>query len=137
VRFTPLDLRSSIEDPKGQTLFSNVQAAMRERFEEPGMSVPLLPLGVNSRMIGIIMGTEIFPHILFFAKCIVGTIGVISVITIIVASIEYYIHQYDKKRAEDMKEQIVTGLMGITIALIAYFVLSGIGPVFRAIFTAY
>jgi hypothetical protein len=80
------------------------------------------------------MGTEIFPHILFFFKCVVGTIGVLAILAIMAAGIEYYAHRYDEKRTEEMKEHVVTALTALTIALIAYFLLSGIGPVFRALF---
>jgi len=80
------------------------------------------------------MGTEIFPQILFFAKCVVGTIGAIAIITIIAALVEQYAHRSNEKHKEQMKEHIVTALITITIALIAYFLLSGVGPVFDLLF---
>jgi hypothetical protein len=80
------------------------------------------------------MGTEIFPAIIFFAKCVVGTIGVIGVIVIIAALIESYAHRTKTDYKEELKEHIVTGLMAIIVSLIAFFILSGIGPVFNLLF---
>lgn len=80
------------------------------------------------------MGTEIFPSILFFAQCVVIAIGAIGLLVIIVALVESWAHRTKKDYKEELKEHIVTGLLAITIALIAYVVLSGIGPVFNLLF---
>ncbi len=81
------------------------------------------------------MGTEILPKLLLFLKIIVGAVGVIGLLSIIMVCIEYSFRRSNKKRQEELKDHIVHGLTAVTIALLAYFILSAIGPVFRLLFS--
>lgn len=80
------------------------------------------------------MGTEIFPTLLLFAKFIVGAVGVIALLTMIAAALEYYIHRHDTNKKQEMKGHIVTSLIAIALVLVVYLLLSGIGPAFRILF---
>lgn len=79
------------------------------------------------------MGVEIFPVIVGFMEVIVGTVAAIALIIIVINARAYYRARQHKN--EPQKEQahsnIITALITITIALIAYFLLSSIGPAFR------
>lgn len=82
------------------------------------------------------MGTEIFPKILLLAQIVAGTIGVVSLLTVIAAYIEYKIHPHKKEKQEEAKGHMVNSLIAFTIILIVYFILSAIGPAFRILFAA-
>ncbi|MBI2411492.1 MAG: hypothetical protein HYV32_06395 [Candidatus Kerfeldbacteria bacterium] len=81
------------------------------------------------------MGTEIFPKILFFIQFVVGTIGVVTLLTVLISFISLLRHRNDKKMITQMREQIVSGLIAFIIILIVYVLFSGIGPAFRVLFS--
>lgn len=80
------------------------------------------------------MGTEILPVIMSFAKILLIVVGVVMLLTIVAAGIEIYIHRGNKEKEEEMKGNIINGLIAILIAVIVYLLLSGIGPAFNALF---
>ena len=82
------------------------------------------------------MGIEIFPKLLFFAKFIVGAVGIVALLTMIIAGVEYAVFRHDKDKQKEMKGHIVTSLISIAIILVVYFLLSSIGPAFRLLFPA-
>lgn len=81
------------------------------------------------------MGTEVFPTLLLFAKFVVGTIGVVALLTVLTAFIQYRLHPHKKEKQEEFREHMINGLIAFTIILIVYFILSAIGPAFRLLFT--
>lgn len=81
------------------------------------------------------MHTEILPLIVSAIKFIVGGIGAIAALTAILAAIEYRIAETPKKRKE-MKDVVVNGLIAVVLLLIAYMIISIIGPVFNILFNA-
>lgn len=80
------------------------------------------------------MGVEVFPKILLFMQIVVGAVGVISVLTIAIATFHFYRAKGDKAKKDEMKGHILNSLIALIIVLIVYFVLSGIGPAFRLLF---
>lgn len=80
------------------------------------------------------MNLEVFPHILFFIKFIVGAVAVVALLVIVIASIEHYTYGHRPNKKKEMKGHIINGLIAIVIALIAYGTLSAIGPAFRLLF---
>lgn len=80
------------------------------------------------------MGTEIFPLFLKLMKFIVVTVGVVSLLTIVGASIQYYAHRANKKHRDEYKGLMINGLIAFVIVLIVYLLLIAIGPAFRALF---
>ena len=80
------------------------------------------------------MNLEIFPQILFFIKFIVGAVAAIALLVVVIAYIEHYTSRHLPHKKKEMKQHITTGLIAIVIALIAYGILSAIGPAFRLLF---
>ncbi len=80
------------------------------------------------------MNLEIFPQILFFIKFIVGAVAAVALLVVVLASIEHYANRHLPHKKKEMKGHIVTGLIAIVIALVAYGILSAIGPAFRLLF---
>lgn len=80
------------------------------------------------------MNLEVFPNILFFIKFIVSAVAVVALLVVIIASIEHYTSGHKPNKKKEMKEYILNGMIAIVIALIAYGILSAIGPAFRLLF---
>ncbi len=80
------------------------------------------------------MNLEIFPQILFLIKFIVGAVAAVALLVVVIASIEHYANRHRPETKKEMKQHIVSGLIAIVIALIAYGILSAIGPAFRLLF---
>lgn len=81
------------------------------------------------------MHTEILPLIVGFLKFIIGAVGAIAALTVLMGALEYRIAGSEKKRKE-MKELVVNGLIAIVLILIAYMIISIIGPIFNLLFNA-
>ncbi|OGY87730.1 MAG: hypothetical protein A2233_02175 [Candidatus Kerfeldbacteria bacterium RIFOXYA2_FULL_38_24] len=58
-----------------------------------------------------------------------------ALLLILIATLEYRYNSYeDKKKKEEMKSHIVTGLISIVVILIVYFLFSALGPIFNLLF---
>ncbi|MCW1929706.1 MAG: hypothetical protein KIH62_000135 [Candidatus Kerfeldbacteria bacterium] len=79
------------------------------------------------------MGTEIFPLLLVLARVL---IFVILGIVILVSALSGYqmMHEKDHAKREELKKYILNALIALTIVVIVYVVLVGIGPAFNIIF---
>lgn len=79
------------------------------------------------------MGTEIFPLFITLAKVLIFIVGGIAALVSILAGIQIKLTN-DHTKKEELKTSILNSLIALTVVVIVYVILIGIGPAFRIIF---
>ena len=80
------------------------------------------------------MGTEVLPHILRFIHLVIWVFGGLTVLALVVFTIEYMLKRQDTASREKLRTQLIDGCIGIAILLVMYLLTSAIGPAFRILF---
>lgn len=79
------------------------------------------------------MGTEILPRILDIFQFIIGAIGIVALSVVVLNAVAYRRTNSAQDRVP-IKKRLFDALLTLLFVLLAYLLISSIGPIFQVIF---